>query len=202
MILIEVLVLVALIGPGTRGQDGDGALMGYSSQRRKPLDKSKLKYIEIGGLFPMNGTTGWLGGQGCLPAAMMALEDVNNNEDLLAGYYLNITWNNSQVSLACLTCLKCTFSSVIRGWGPLCFTIWFIRHRTRRSFSVAARLFAPPLRKLPKCTIWSWWAMALHHRHSRIEFVFQPSSVPIPRPPSTIQLEWNCSRNSNGLALR
>ncbi|KPM06518.1 gamma-aminobutyric acid type B receptor subunit 1-like protein, partial [Sarcoptes scabiei] len=56
----------------------------------------KLKYIEIGGLFPMNGTTGWLGGQGCLPAAMMALEDVNNNENLLAGYYLNITWNNSQ----------------------------------------------------------------------------------------------------------
>ena len=71
----------------------------YSTVRRKPLDKSKLKYIEIGGLFAMNGTTGsgWLGGQGCLPAAMMALEDVNNNEDLLAGYYLNITWNNSQV---------------------------------------------------------------------------------------------------------
>ncbi|UXI15899.1 transmembrane and TPR repeat-containing protein 2 [Sarcoptes scabiei] len=68
----------------------------YSIVRKKPLDKSKLKYIEIGGLFPMNGTTGWLGGQGCLPAAMMALEDVNNNENLLAGYYLNITWNNSQ----------------------------------------------------------------------------------------------------------
>lgn len=44
----------------------------------------------------MNGTTGWIGGQGCLPAAMMALEDVNNNEDLLKGYYLNLTWNNSQ----------------------------------------------------------------------------------------------------------
>ena len=69
----------------------------YSFAKRKPLDKSKLKYIEIGGLFPMNGTTGWLGGQGCLPAAMMALEDVNNNENLLSGYYLNITWNNSQV---------------------------------------------------------------------------------------------------------
>lgn len=71
----------------------------YSIVRKKPLDKSKLKYIEIGGLFPMNGTTGWLGGQGCLPAAMMALEDVNNNENLLAGYYLNITWNNSQVRI-------------------------------------------------------------------------------------------------------
>lgn len=70
----------------------------YSAARKKPLDKSKLKYIEIGALFPMNGTFGWLGGQGCLPAAMMALEDVNNNEELLSGYYLNITWNNSQVS--------------------------------------------------------------------------------------------------------
>ena len=73
----------------------------YTTVRKKPLDKSKLKYIEIGGLFPMNGNegnTGWLGGQGCLPAAMMALEDVNNNEELLSGYYLNITWNNSQVS--------------------------------------------------------------------------------------------------------
>ena len=68
----------------------------YSAVRRKPLDRSKLKYIEIGGLFPMNGTTGWIGGQGCLPAAMMALEDVNNNDLLLSGYYLNLTWNNSQ----------------------------------------------------------------------------------------------------------
>lgn len=62
---------------------------------RRSIDKSKLKYIEIGGLFPMNGT-GWLGGQGCLPAVMMALNDVNSNEDLLRGYYLNMTWNNSQ----------------------------------------------------------------------------------------------------------
>lgn len=75
----------------------NGQASSFSSQKRKPLDKSKLKYIEIGGLFPMNGTTGWLGGQGCLPAAMMALEDVNNDKELLPGYYLNITWNNSQV---------------------------------------------------------------------------------------------------------
>lgn len=80
-----------------RFNDRTGIVSHYSSARRKPLDKSKLKYIEIGGLFPMNGLTGWLGGQGCLPAAMMALEDVNNNENLLSGYYLNITWNNSQV---------------------------------------------------------------------------------------------------------
>lgn len=50
-------------------------------------------------LFAMNGSSGWLGGQGCLPAAIMALDDVNNNEDLLPGYYLNLTWSNSQVSV-------------------------------------------------------------------------------------------------------
>ena len=56
-----------------------------------------LKTIYIGGLFPMNGTTGWVGGQGCLPAAMMALQDVNNDRTILDGYYLDLKWNNSQV---------------------------------------------------------------------------------------------------------
>lgn len=57
----------------------------------------QLKTIYIGGLFPMNGSTGWVGGQGCLPAAMMALQDVNNDRNILDGYYLDIKWNNSQV---------------------------------------------------------------------------------------------------------
>ena len=62
-----------------------------------------LKKIFIGGLFPMNGTTGWLGGQGCLPAALMALRDVNSDRNLLNGYELDLKWNNSQVwSLLCL----------------------------------------------------------------------------------------------------
>ena len=88
---------VPAIRSKTANYQDNAAIPHYSSSRKKPLDRSKLKYIEIGGLFPMNGTTGWIGGQGCLPAAMMALEDVNNNEDLLPGYYLNLTWKNSQV---------------------------------------------------------------------------------------------------------
>ena len=43
------------------------------------------------------GHGGWLGGQGCLPAALMALEDVNNRSDLLSGYKLRLHWRDSQV---------------------------------------------------------------------------------------------------------
>ncbi|XP_054160716.1 gamma-aminobutyric acid type B receptor subunit 1-like [Oppia nitens] len=63
----------------------------------RPLEtKTPLKKIYIGALFPMNGTAGWVGGQGCLPAAQMALEDVNKDLTLLSGYELDLNWNNSQ----------------------------------------------------------------------------------------------------------
>lgn len=54
------------------------------------------KQLHIAAVFPMKGTGGWLGGQGCLPAAMMALNDVNEEEDLLPGYELKMHWNDSQ----------------------------------------------------------------------------------------------------------
>lgn len=40
----------------------------------------------------------WAGGQGCLPAVEMALEDVNMREDILPNYRLNMDYNDSQVS--------------------------------------------------------------------------------------------------------
>lgn len=52
--------------------------------------------INIGGIFPMTGSKGWLGGQACLPSALMALEDVNARKDLLSGYTLNMVWNDSK----------------------------------------------------------------------------------------------------------
>lgn len=58
----------------------------------------QLINLHIGGLFPVSGTGGWQGGQGCLPAARMALNDVNAKEDLLVGYRLVLHWNDSQVS--------------------------------------------------------------------------------------------------------
>lgn len=59
-------------------------------------EASGLKSLYIAAVFPMKGHGGWLGGQGCLPAALMALEDVNKRSDLLVGYKLEIDWRDSQ----------------------------------------------------------------------------------------------------------
>uniref|UniRef100_A0A8R1DI18 G_PROTEIN_RECEP_F3_4 domain-containing protein n=2 Tax=Caenorhabditis japonica TaxID=281687 RepID=A0A8R1DI18_CAEJA len=53
--------------------------------------------LHIGGTFPMeSGSGGWAGGEACLPAVEMALEDVNSRHDILPGYTLNMTNHNSQ----------------------------------------------------------------------------------------------------------
>ncbi|CAG7718589.1 unnamed protein product [Allacma fusca] len=57
---------------------------------------SGRKPLHIAGIFPINGTGGWQGGQACKPAADMALEDVNANKDLLPGYKLHLHWNDSE----------------------------------------------------------------------------------------------------------
>ncbi|XP_063590755.1 gamma-aminobutyric acid type B receptor subunit 1-like [Penaeus indicus] len=56
---------------------------------------SEERLLHIGGIFPIRGSGGWQGGQACQPAAMLALEDVNNRPDLLPGYKLNLAWNDS-----------------------------------------------------------------------------------------------------------
>lgn len=53
--------------------------------------------LHIGGIFPIGGADGWQGGQACMPAAKMALEDVNRRKDLLPGYVLKLHSNDSQV---------------------------------------------------------------------------------------------------------
>ncbi|VDO62299.1 unnamed protein product [Heligmosomoides polygyrus] len=53
--------------------------------------------LHIGGTFPMEaGSGGWAGGQACLPAVQMALEDVNNRQDVLPGYVLHMNTSNSK----------------------------------------------------------------------------------------------------------
>lgn len=54
--------------------------------------------LHIGGIFPINGKGGWQGGQACMPAAQMALEDVNDNQNLLRGFKLTLHHNDSEVS--------------------------------------------------------------------------------------------------------
>ncbi|CAH1786256.1 unnamed protein product [Owenia fusiformis] len=56
----------------------------------------KDKKLYIGGLFPITGTLGWLGGQACFPAVKLALEDVNNRHDLLPRYLLELVHNDSK----------------------------------------------------------------------------------------------------------
>lgn len=54
--------------------------------------------LHIGGIFPIAGEGGWQGGQACMPAARLALEDVNARKDLLPGYVLKMYSNDSKVS--------------------------------------------------------------------------------------------------------
>ncbi|XP_076343552.1 gamma-aminobutyric acid type B receptor subunit 1-like isoform X1 [Tachypleus tridentatus] len=51
--------------------------------------------LNIAVVYPINGTGGWLGGQGCQPAATMAVHDVNKLRNLLPGYRLWIHWRDS-----------------------------------------------------------------------------------------------------------
>ncbi|KAJ8680838.1 hypothetical protein QAD02_016625 [Eretmocerus hayati] len=52
--------------------------------------------LHIGGIFPIAGEGGWQGGQACMPAANLALEDVNNKRDLLPGFTLKLHSNDSK----------------------------------------------------------------------------------------------------------
>ncbi|CAD6193046.1 unnamed protein product [Caenorhabditis auriculariae] len=53
--------------------------------------------LHIGGTFPMeSGSGGWAGGEACLPAVQMALEDVNSRSDVLPGYILHMNTSNSK----------------------------------------------------------------------------------------------------------
>ncbi|XP_042907012.1 gamma-aminobutyric acid type B receptor subunit 1 isoform X3 [Parasteatoda tepidariorum] len=64
----------------------------HSTLTRKPKETD----LYIGAIFPINGTGGWQGGRGCMPAALMALEDVNADPNLLIGYRMKMPFNDSQ----------------------------------------------------------------------------------------------------------
>ncbi|KAF1425586.1 Gamma-aminobutyric acid type B receptor subunit 1, partial [Spheniscus humboldti] len=52
------------------------------------------KAVHVGALFPMSG--GWPGGQACLPAVRMALEDINSRRDILPDYELRLIHHDSK----------------------------------------------------------------------------------------------------------
>lgn len=93
MKLYKTLMLLFLII-----QSGAIGVKNQDLVNEKQLEsRSSLNQLHIGATFPMAG--GWAGGLGCLPAALMAFDDVNNRADLLPGYYLNLHWNDSEVGV-------------------------------------------------------------------------------------------------------
>ncbi len=65
--------------------------IGSDSQNKKPVDLWLL------GLFPFNGS--WPGGLGQLPAVQMGIRDVNEDPNMLPGYRIHMTINDTQVCL-------------------------------------------------------------------------------------------------------
>ncbi|XP_020282337.1 gamma-aminobutyric acid type B receptor subunit 1 isoform X5 [Pseudomyrmex gracilis] len=61
-----------------------------------PPEDEEETVLHIGGIFPIAGEGGWQGGQACMPAAHLALEDVNREKNLLRGYRLYLHSNDSE----------------------------------------------------------------------------------------------------------
>ena len=58
---------------------------------------AEKKQIYLAGTFPSGGSEGWQGGQACLPAAKLALEDVNRKDDILKDYHINLADKDDEV---------------------------------------------------------------------------------------------------------
>ncbi|XP_060523706.1 gamma-aminobutyric acid type B receptor subunit 1 isoform X2 [Cylas formicarius] len=77
-LLITITGATVAVAGGEKWTDGEGNV------------------LHIGGIFPIAGEGGWQGGQACMPAANLALEDVNARRDLLPGYVLKLHSNDSE----------------------------------------------------------------------------------------------------------
>ena len=62
---------------------------------------AEKKQIYLAGTFPSGGSEGWQGGQACLPAAKLALEDVNRKDDILKDYHINLADKDDEVKTSC-----------------------------------------------------------------------------------------------------
>lgn len=106
--------------------------------------------------FSYSGHGGWLGGQGCLPAALMALEDVNNRSDLLSGYKLRLHWRDSQVMICFYEDLRSPLHSPqLHGVPQFLFFPWFQCNPGKAASEMYDLLYDPPtkLMMLGGCSI-------------------------------------------------
>lgn len=94
--LLSTTLAVLFVATFSAGGGGDAFLpmAGVAAQGVHVYDE-----LHIGGIFPIGGKGGWQGGQACMPAAQMALEDVNDDKNLLRGFKLTLHHNDSEVSL-------------------------------------------------------------------------------------------------------
>ncbi|XP_066588340.1 gamma-aminobutyric acid type B receptor subunit 1 isoform X1 [Prorops nasuta] len=61
-----------------------------------PPEDEDDNVLHIGGIFPIAGEGGWQGGQACMPAVNLALDDVNREKNLLPGFTLKLHSNDSE----------------------------------------------------------------------------------------------------------
>ncbi|XP_026470017.1 uncharacterized protein LOC113373971 [Ctenocephalides felis] len=71
-----------------------------ASRMTRGDDSDDENVLHIGGIFPIGGEGGWQGGQACMPAANLALEDVNRRKDLLPGFKLRLHSNDSETLMS------------------------------------------------------------------------------------------------------
>lgn len=57
----------------------------------------KTRELRLLGMLPKTGS-GWIGGDACQVSVRMALDDINNNENILKDYNLTYNWYDSKVS--------------------------------------------------------------------------------------------------------
>ncbi|CAF2663216.1 unnamed protein product [Rotaria sp. Silwood2] len=93
-----------------------------------PIHSKQDKTLWIGGMFPQTGE--WAGGEAAFPAAIKALDQINQREDILPGYYLNLSAYDTRCSPGLGTTIlyellyNKTFgsvnSSILMLLGPAC----------------------------------------------------------------------------------
>uniref|UniRef100_A0A1A9WEU3 Receptor ligand binding region domain-containing protein n=1 Tax=Glossina brevipalpis TaxID=37001 RepID=A0A1A9WEU3_9MUSC len=71
-------------------------ILSVSLNEFRLINAGRPNELHIGGIFPIAGKGGWQGGQACMPAARLALDDVNKETNLLPGFRLILHSNDSE----------------------------------------------------------------------------------------------------------
>lgn len=148
--------------------------------------------LHVGALFPLSADKGgWAGGQACLPAAQMALEDVNASPDVLPGFQLVMHHFDSECQpglggkhLYDLLYTEPTKIVLLSGCSLVTTLIAETAHLWNLVVVSAlpiSHLHLPQRRRKNGCS----YPMGPPRRLSPIASASPPSSAPTPPPPFT-----------------